>query len=255
MTHAPNRSTPARRPSVAWADATALERVGLRASGYVFSPRTHDHHGRMAKPLVLECLDDSPTTARWAEQYLQAEFFEADVIYRACLDTSLPVWWTNREGACHVHGLDQTWTSAQIGLFRSCLKETGIMNGVSVPIHSTFGSFGYVVFTEIEGADGWHPGRASVENLLLGTTHRIHDRLKGAAAISNTQGITLSWREIECLRYLAEGQTLEDTAELMNISYSTVRFHLRRCCEKLGVFDRIRAVAKAAYLGLLGPVH
>lgn len=236
-------------------DDIALAEVGLRASGYVFSARTHDHRGRMAKPLVLRCLDESPVTAQWAAYYLDHGFFEADAIYRICLHATRPVWWTNASSKAPVPGYERSWSSTQIEIFRSCLKETGIQNGVSVPLHSTFGGFGYVAFTEIPGANAWSPHDRDVENILMGAAHRIHDSLKDEAASDNTQGIELSWREIECLRHLADGKTLEDTAELMQISYSTVRFHLRRCCEKLGVFDRIRAVAKAAYLGLLGPVH
>lgn len=236
-------------------DDAALAAIGLRASGYLFSARTHDHRGRMAKPLVLRCLDGSPITAQWAAYYLDHGFFEADAIYRTCLHATLPVWWTNCSSKLPIPGYERNWTSTQIEIFRSCLKETGVQKGVSVPLHSTFGGFGCVAFTEIPGRVGWSPHDREVENILMGVAHRIHNSLKDEAALDNTQGIELSWREIECLRHLADGKTLEDTAELMQISYSTVRFHLRRCCEKLGVFDRIRAVAKAAYLGLLGPVR
>jgi LuxR family transcriptional activator of bioluminescence operon len=65
----------------------------------------------------------------------------------------------------------------------------------------------------------------------------------------------LSDRENECLSLAAHGKTLDEIATIMSLSERTVRFHLGKVCEKLGATNRVHAIARASYLGLLGPVH
>ena len=57
----------------------------------------------------------------------------------------------------------------------------------------------------------------------------------------------LSVREIQCLRAAATGKTDAETAEELNISPRTVRFHIDGAKTKLGVGSRVQAVAKALH--------
>lgn len=61
----------------------------------------------------------------------------------------------------------------------------------------------------------------------------------------------LSAREIEILRYAAEGLTVDGIAKQMFISGSTVKTHLQNIYDKLDVSDRTAAVAQAMRRGLL----
>lgn len=61
-------------------------------------------------------------------------------------------------------------------------------------------------------------------------------------------------REWDCLRMLAQGYREAEAAELLNISKSTLRFHIENVVRKFGCKNRTHAVAMAAQLGLLGPV-
>ncbi|GAA3600101.1 response regulator transcription factor [Klugiella xanthotipulae] len=62
---------------------------------------------------------------------------------------------------------------------------------------------------------------------------------------------TLSARELEVLRVVAAGKTNGQIATALHISEATVKTHLVRAFEKLGVGDRTRAVTLAIELGLL----
>jgi len=64
----------------------------------------------------------------------------------------------------------------------------------------------------------------------------------------------LTVREWDCLRMLAQGYREAEAAELLNISKSTLRFHIENVVRKFGCKNRTHAVAMAAQLGLLGPV-
>lgn len=70
----------------------------------------------------------------------------------------------------------------------------------------------------------------------------------GAAA---TRGITLTDRERQVLRLVANGSTNRKTADALFVSEATVKTHLLHIFEKLDVRDRTRAVTRAMELGLL----
>ena len=55
----------------------------------------------------------------------------------------------------------------------------------------------------------------------------------------------------QCLRWAAIGKTSWETSRILGLSESTVNFHLRNACERLGVRGRRAAVAKALQEKLL----
>jgi DNA-binding NarL/FixJ family response regulator len=64
----------------------------------------------------------------------------------------------------------------------------------------------------------------------------------------------LTPRETEVLRLLATGKTNRQLAGELHVSLSTVKRHVERIIEKLGVSDRTQAAVRAGELGLLpGP--
>jgi len=72
--------------------------------------------------------------------------------------------------------------------------------------------------------------------------------------IAPVSGKRLSNRQAACLHWSAVGKTSWETARILGVSESTVNFHLRNACAKLGVRGRRAAVAAALRLGLLDPV-
>jgi DNA-binding CsgD family transcriptional regulator len=64
----------------------------------------------------------------------------------------------------------------------------------------------------------------------------------------------LSDRQAACLYWSAAGKTSWETARILGVSESTVNFHLRNACAKLGVRGRRAAVAAALRQGLLDAV-
>jgi len=62
---------------------------------------------------------------------------------------------------------------------------------------------------------------------------------------------TLTVREKEVLRLMAEGLPSRGVAIKLGISYTTVRTHIRSLGSKLGVHSKLEAIVKARELGLL----
>lgn len=69
--------------------------------------------------------------------------------------------------------------------------------------------------------------------------------------MSATPDKPLSTRELDCLRWAAQGKTSWETAVILGLAERTVNFHIGNACAKLGVGNRRAAVVTALRLGLL----
>jgi DNA-binding NarL/FixJ family response regulator len=62
---------------------------------------------------------------------------------------------------------------------------------------------------------------------------------------------SLTQREIELLRLVAEGMSNKAIAQTLSISENTVKYHMKNILQKLGVQNRTEAVTQAIRAGLL----
>lgn len=109
------------------------------------------------------------------------------------------------------------------------------------------------------GASGYLLKGASIGEI----TRAIHSVHEGGAyfqpgsparvmrALASGHGRTLTPREREVLRLVAEGQSNKQVARSLGITERTAKFHLTSIFEKLEVDNRARAVAVALQRGLL----
>ena len=79
-------------------------------------------------------------------------------------------------------------------------------------------------------------------------TPTVASRLMGRM---RTPPQTLSSREVEVLRLAARGRTNREIGKALHVSEATVKTHLLRAYDKLGVNDRTAAVVTALERGLL----
>lgn len=61
----------------------------------------------------------------------------------------------------------------------------------------------------------------------------------------------LSKREVEVLRWTADGKTASEIAMILNISERTVNFHINNSIQKLNAVNKTQALVKAVVLNLL----
>jgi NarL family two-component system response regulator LiaR len=66
-------------------------------------------------------------------------------------------------------------------------------------------------------------------------------------------GDNLTQRELEVVRLVAEGKTNAEIAHSLFVSVGTVKVHVERIIDKLGVSDRTQAAVRAVELGYLTP--
>ena len=85
---------------------------------------------------------------------------------------------------------------------------------------------------------------------MLITPRTIATLLSKRRAI-DAQLASLTVREKEVLRLMAEGLSSRSVAARLGISYTTVRTHIRSLGSKLGVHSKLEAIVKARELGLI----
>jgi len=101
-----------------------------------------------------------------------------------------------------------------------------------------------------EMLDGLQRGEAAMTRQ---TTTRL---MKGLADLPRQRAEpaqSLTQREIELLRLVAEGMSNKAISQTLSISENTVKYHLKNILQKLGVQNRTEAVTEAIRAGLLDP--
>ncbi|WP_256658799.1 helix-turn-helix transcriptional regulator [Pseudomonas sp. LP_7_YM] len=63
----------------------------------------------------------------------------------------------------------------------------------------------------------------------------------------------LTFREIEVLKWSAEGKTAAEVAMILNVKLRTVNFHIGSAIRKMGVTNKTSAVVQAALHGVFQP--
>lgn len=91
---------------------------------------------------------------------------------------------------------------------------------------------------------------AAIRKINAGGTH-VSERAAARLAERAMAGGPLSPREIEVLRWIAEGKSNKEIAALLFISEGTVKTHVLSIHEKLGAGDRTEAVVTAIKRGIL----
>jgi len=84
----------------------------------------------------------------------------------------------------------------------------------------------------------------AIAGKVVGTLGRSHDRRRADR--------TLTEREIEVLRKVAEGLRNKEVSRVLGISERTVKFHMSALMGKLGVTNRTEAVKVGTQIGLCG---
>jgi len=85
---------------------------------------------------------------------------------------------------------------------------------------------------------------------LAQTAHIAISKLVHAESIPESQA-RLTQRELEILRWTAEGKTSYEISCILNTAERTINFHIANAISKLNANNKIAATVKAAMLGLL----
>ena len=107
------------------------------------------------------------------------------------------------------------------------------------------------VTVEVAGHPALVTGRRLV--LCVAVTSNRRGRRPSSAPIAGASSLPLSARELEIVGLIASGSSGPEIAQDLQVSYNTVRTHVRNSMTKLGTRSRAQLIAKLLGEGLLWP--
>ena len=178
-------------------------------------------------------------SAAWQERYVKQNYLAQDPTVAHGLRSVLPLIWTDGLfGNC-----PQLWDDARdhgvrVGWAQSSYDAKGV--GGLLTLARSGGPLTELELRHNSWKMSWLAQVAHEGLSRLVTTRRGPER-----------EISLTAREIEVLRWSADGKTSSEVGEIMSISERTVNFHVNNSLEKLGATNKTAGVIKAALLRLL----
>lgn len=220
--------------------------LGFDALVYDYSPVPLDHVGELITPSVVRLRH---TPKDWQDLWCSEGFYQIDPVQQVAVSSIAPFVWSylpKGETVLQRH-IDQRHAPV-VGY----LHDAQLTCGVTVPIHLPRG--GLATLTGLRPQSSQRDLDDAREH--LGDFSLIAHALQEAAypllaKESATRVIRLTRREVECLRWAAEGLTAGEIAEKLNRSLATISLHLTSAMHKLGAKNRVQAVARAVHYRLL----
>lgn len=83
----------------------------------------------------------------------------------------------------------------------------------------------------------------------MNTAHQAFSHCLGPSPLALLEPLTS--RQVEVLRWTADGKTSDEIAQILEISKRTVNFHVRNASIRLRANNKNSAVALASRLGIL----
>lgn len=185
----------------------------------------------------------------WWRRYKEANYFAADPLVVHCEHQLVPIAW-------HDIRMDIGPDEDIARRIFDEANEIGLRDGVTLPIHACSGEGAMLTFSTFR-----KPPRSMklieatlpVLHVLAFHVHEAVRRIAAAQIEASPPRIELSPREMETLRWAADGKTAWETAHLMGLAERTANWHMDNVRTKLGVMTRQQAVARALAWGLLTP--
>ncbi|MBL0162994.1 MAG: LuxR family transcriptional regulator [Xanthomonadales bacterium] len=176
----------------------------------------------------------------WLSLYRRRGYFAVDPVVDHCRQHITPCLWAADPAA--------RGAGYQTRFFAEAI-DFGLRAGIGLPIHGPLGHSGMLSVAMADSADaGTHLHQLGELQLLATFIHEAQIRLSSRTA--NAQ-VHLTARELDCLRWAAEGKTSWAIGQQLGISERTAIFHLSNSARKLGVIGRRQAIARAMSLNLI----
>ena len=220
---------------VATAFETCSRALDIRYFLYLASDVPFQH---AAPPFVMTNADQE-----WRSQYLETAEYLNDPVVRAAMTNVLAFEWPTRP--------DPASLSKNEVEFLQNASEYGLRYSAAVPLHGPGPARAALCLmtdsTTKKSLDGCELITLQILGLSLHDTARRlrYDEQNGSDSSHLTD------REIQCLAWAARGKTSWETAMILEVTETTINFHLTNAMKKLGVVTRPHAVATAVAMGLI----
>lgn len=173
----------------------------------------------------------------WLQTLEESQLWHDDPVQRAATTTHGSFTWSELGDLIKLEPRDLAYIEMA--------KSQGIRSGLTIPFHTPNQPSGVISFAS--GNDGPMPNLNRAQSIYI-----AGEIYKKAVAIrreaSGTQDrIRLTRRQKQCVTYLANGHTIEETAAKLGISRHSVKSHIESSGKTLGARRLPQIVARAIY--------
>lgn len=133
---------------------------------------------------------------------------------------------------------------------RDAMFEAGLNEVLALPLYGPLGQEAIVFLSEPEDPAAYAEDHWAALHMIGQIAHLRSFVVLGQEAIGG-QSYDLSMRELEILRWVAQGKSNSVISDILGISGGTVDTYLRRLFDKLDVADRTSAAVKGVSSGLI----
>lgn len=167
---------------------------------------------------------------RWNEHFEHRYGYRNNPLIEYCHHSLLPVIWT------------QPLFDSILG-FWGDLCCFGLAHGVSQSVHD---HRGYIsIFSFVQDNSAINPSQLYEQiGVMLWLINRTHMSLIDQLPVT-AHPIQITQRELDVLKWTAEGKTSHEVARILSISERTVNFHVQSIINKLNVKNKTAAVIAA----------
>jgi LuxR family quorum-sensing system transcriptional regulator SolR len=178
-------------------------------------------------------------SSSWQKRYQERGYLEIDPTVQHALKSAIPLVWSDEV----FKPSRELWEDA---------RSHGLKVGWAQSSRDSSGCVGLLTFAR--GDEQLSSAELGVNQekmvWIAQFVHAAMVRHLTAKMLPETQA-QLTAREIEVLRWTAEGKTSNEIAQILSISERTANFHINNVLVKLGALNKTQAAVKAAVLGIL----
>jgi len=177
---------------------------------------------------------------RWQHRYFEKQYVLVDPVVTRGSKAVLPFDWEELA----------TDDPAVLAFFADALRHDVGSNGLSIPVRNRRGAVSVVSFSSNHPREEWIEFKArnmtklQLMSVLIDSAASINLKLSSAP-------VKLSKREEQCLIWAARGKTYQDIAEILNLSFGSVKSYLDTARHKLNCINLTHAVAVAIATGVI----
>ncbi|ESX66332.1 LuxR family transcriptional regulator [Mesorhizobium sp. LSHC414A00] len=175
----------------------------------------------------------------WTSHYLHSQYEKIDPVIHQARGRQETFSWD-------AHASDLELTTLQRQLMDEA-TQFGIRCGFTIPIHDSGGLFAALTFASDERQPLFFRVIDRYERALelIAIFFHLHARRKLSDG-RIVDGVVLSRREIECLKWAARGKTAWEIGRILGISQRTAAYHRDNARKKLGAPTTIQAAIRLA---------
>jgi DNA-binding CsgD family transcriptional regulator len=176
----------------------------------------------------------------WVSYYLLNNLAATDPVVKHGFDTTDPFFWDELPA-----------TEESLDIFNHAAKFDIFLLGYSVPYTDPKGRQSLFSVTARESTENWKEHIKNNAHSIHQLAYDIHIKAISEIYISGDIIPQLAPREMECLRWSAQGKTYAEMAIILGLSEHTVRSYLKSVRLRLDCVSLAQAVSKASKMKII----